>query len=189
MALTKQPNLYPGMNDAGFEFFIVEDEVKFIANSKISNFTELPFGIIQIIEEEIENNKAIKMALLDWYPNSKYDRLKQFVKCRFGGLDFEADIINHQLQPSEYVECPIRSKCEHNGVLCKAPEYNGSKLNAIDIQLMKLLTTPLTNEVIAEQLNLPLGSYHKYKKLLYEKLGFIQTKQELTIIAITLNII
>lgn len=192
MTLTNQnqPNVYPGMlRGTGIELFTVESEFKMISDGKTTDFTEFPFNIIQLLEEEIAKDKEVKMALLDWYPNSKYRRIEQFGKCRFGGLDFKADIINHQLQEGEYWDCPVRANCPNNGVICKAPTYNGETLNALDIKLMKLLSTSLTNEVIAEELNIPYGSFHKHKQNLYAKLGNIQTKQENALIAKSLNII
>jgi hypothetical protein len=44
------------------------------------------------------------------------------------------------------------------------------------------------NEVIAKEMHLPMGSFHKAKKFLYEKLC-VQTKQEVVRIGILLNLI
>jgi len=188
MTLTNS-KLYPGMNDSGLEFFTVESEVKIIQNGKISAFTELSFAIIQVLKEAISKDKELKMALLDWHPNSEYNRLEQFAKCRFGGLDFTPDIKNNKLQKGEYKECPLRATCPNNGIVCKLPSFNGIELELNDIKLMKLLSTDLTNENIAEQMGVPFGSYHKIKKALYQKLGNVQTKQEIAIIATRLNLI
>lgn len=191
MTLTNnsRSNLYAGMLDSGVELFVVEDELKYISGGKIKEFTELPFIIIQILREEIEKNKKLKMALLDWHPNSEYNRLEQFGKCRFGGLDFEADIKNNKLQEGEYWNCPKRATCAYNGIVCRAPKFNGNLLSELDVKLMRLLSSPKTNEVIADELKLPFGSFHKLKQSLYAKLGNIQTKQENALIAKSLNII
>ena len=191
MALAKQnePNLYPGMNDSSIEFFSVEGEVKVISNRKIKDFTETPFAIIQLLKEEIEADKKLKMALLDWHPNSEFARIEQFAKCRFGGLDFKPDIQHNNLQEGEYWNCPIRNNCPNNGVVCNHPKYNDIPLTSDDIKLMQLLSTNLTNEHIAFQMQKAFGSYHKLKQSLYEKLGGIQTKQEVALIAKSLNLI
>ena len=191
MTLVKQtqPNLYPGMNDSGIEFFSVEGEVKVISNRKTKDFTETPFAVIQLLKEEIEKSKLLKMALLDWHPNSEFARIEQFAKCRFGGLDFKPDIKHNNLQKGEYWNCPSRENCPNNGVVCSVPTYNNTPLSHDDVKLMKLLSTNLTNEHIAFQMSIPFGSYHKLKQALYEKLGGIQTKQEVALIAKSLNII
>jgi hypothetical protein len=189
MTLTKQPALYPGMNCSGVEFFVVEDEMKYITDGEIKSTSKLPFSIIQLTQEEIEKNAELDAALKEWHPNSQFKRQNQFLKCRYGGLDYSADLKDNQFQEGDYWDCPNRSSCKYNGIICKAPKYKGASLNAMDIQLMKLLSTTLTNETIAANLNLAFGSFHKLKQALYSKLGDIQTKQEVALIAKSLNLI
>lgn len=189
MTLTKQQStVYPGMLCSGIEFFAVESGMKFISEGKVQSFSEIPSGIAMILNEEIESTSEVKSALLEWHPNSNFQRMLQFAKCRFGGLDFSADIENNQLKDGDYWDCPNRSVCKYSGVLCKQPKYNGFELSTIEIKLMKLTSTTQTNETIASNLDLALGSFHKIKQALYSKLG-VQTKQEVALIAKSLNII
>jgi len=181
-------NVLPGILDDGIEFFVDKDRVKVLASGKVLDFTELPFATMQILEEEIDADKEVKMHLLDMHPHSKFKRLEQFAKCRFGGLDYQADLSHEGVQEGEYWECPLRGNCQSEGVLCKAVTINGSPLKAQEVQLAKLLATDYTNEVIASELNLPMGSFHKAKKEYYQKLG-ISTKQESTILAQRHNLI
>jgi len=190
MTLANQkPNLYPGMISSGVEFFAVEGERKFIANGKVECTTNLPAGIIQLAEEKIKKNPNVEKALLEWHPNSSFKRVDQFLHCRYGGLDFTADFEDNTFKEGDYFDCPKRANCKFNGILCHAPKYNGNSLTPLDIKLMKLLSTTLTNETIAEMLHLAYGSFHKFKQALYSKLGNIQTKQELALITKSLNII
>ena len=188
MTLTKKPNLYPGMIDSSIEFFTVEGEAKMMTNGKISSFTELPFVIIELLRDVVNKDPQLKMALLDWHPNSEYKRLEQLIKCRFGGLDFTADIQNNTLQEGEYWECPVRSSCVHNGTVCQAPKYNEFTISETEIQIIQLTATDQINEVIASELHLPFGTFHKIKQTVYSKFK-VQTKQELTLIARLLNFI
>jgi DNA-binding CsgD family transcriptional regulator len=180
--------MYPGMGCSATEFFADGEETKFIQNSKILPFTEVSFSTIQIIDEEIEKDSQIKRELVDMHPDSKIKRIEQFVRCRFGGLDFQGDIKNGQLQDGEYWACPKRGNCKSEGILCKLPTYNEQRLTKQDVQLLQLTATNKTNEAIGEEMNLPMGSFHKAKKYLYEKLG-IQTKQEGVMISVFLNLI
>ena len=186
--MTNQNKLLPGLKCNSVEFFMDNGSIKAITNGSIIDFTQLPFAHMQLLEEEIEKDKQVKMHLLDMHPNSKYKRLEQFVKCRFGGLDYQADMSSEGVQDGEWWPCPLRGKCASEGVLCKAVQYNGQRLDHQDITLVQLLSTNNTNEVIANEMNLPLGSFHLAKKKLYQKLG-VQTKQELTIIGQRLNLI
>lgn len=189
MTLTnQQPTLYPGMICSGVEFFAVESKLKFISDGKIECISKLPFSIIQITQEEIAKNDQVSEALHEWHPNSKFDRLIQFLHCRYGGLDHAADMENNHFKEGDYWDCPNRKTCKFNGLICKAPIYNGNMLTPLDIKLMKLTSTTLTNETIADHLDIPFGSFHKFKQTLYAKLG-VQTKQEVALIAKSLNII
>lgn len=180
--------LYPGLADSSIEFFIDNNQTKVIQNSKVLPFTEVSFSIIQLLDEEIEKDLLVKIHLMDMHPTSKIKRTEQFVHCRFGGLDYQGDIKDGKLQDGEYWECPKRGNCPSEGILCKLPSYNNKVLTNQDVKLLQLTATNKTNEVIADELSLPLGSFHKAKKYLYEKLG-IQTKQEGVMISIFLNLI
>jgi hypothetical protein len=187
--INNTPVLYAGMNCSGIEIFAVESEMKFIADKQIQSIINLPYGIRQLTQEEIEKDATVKEALIKMHPNSVFDQQNQFLQCRYGGLDFSADIKGNKFQEGDYWDCPNRATCPFNGVICKQPTYKGQKLSSIDILLMKQLSTNATNEVIADKLNLALGSFHKLKKALYKKLGNIQTKQENALIAKSLNLI
>ncbi|KAA2218287.1 MalT transcriptional regulator family protein [Maribacter flavus] len=184
----KQSNLLPGILSNDVEFFQDGEQLKAITSGTVIDFTQLSFAHMQILRDEIEKEPDVKMLLLDMFPNSEFKRLEQFVKCRFGGLDYTADLTTEGAQQGEWWPCPLRGKCAHEGVLCKQVSYNGNVLDHQDVTLVQLLATNSTNDVIANEMNLPLGSFHLLKKRLYNKLG-VQTKQESTIIGQRLNLI
>lgn len=181
--------IIPGLLDNTFEFFNFEDDVKFITDGKLKSFTDVPASVIIMLKEAIEKNTEAKAILMEWHPDSEFNQLKQFASCKFGGIDYSADIKNGELQNGEYWECPKAGSCSGEGKICTSPIYNGNILTKTEIELIKLSTTDKTNEAIAEELKLPMGTFHKYKHQLYEKLGHIQTKQCLTKVAYRLNII
>lgn len=173
---------YPGMIDESLEFFTFEDKLKVIKNGQVQNFQDLSFADIQILKDVIDSKIEIKLALHDMEPASEMQRIKKFVHCNFGGLDYQADIKEGILQDGEFWPCPNRGSCPHEGVVCKLPIYNGTRLTKQDVQLMQLNASEMTNEVIAETLSLPMGTFHQKKKNLHDKLG-VQTKQGTTQIA------
>jgi len=187
--MANQNRLLPGILTNDIEFFLSDNNIKALTSGKTIDFSEVPFKYIEALREEIDKDKKLKLHLFDLFPNNEYKRLEQFVKCRFGGLDYQADITADGLQEGEWWPCPLRGKCASEGVLCKSVVVNDEKLEAQDITLIQLLTTNDTNETIAMEMGLALGSFHLYKKKLYKKLGNIQTKQELTILAQRLNFI
>lgn len=185
-----QDKIIPGLLESNsYEFFLHKGDLKFVNNGQLKPFVEAPFNVISMLKEAIENNPEAKTILMDWFPDSNFLQLKKYVSCRFGGLDFSPDIIDGELQKGEYWNCPERGKCPGENILCSSPIVNGYPLSNLEIKLTQLLTTDQTNETIATGLGLPLGTFHKLKKELYEKFGSIQTKQCLTKKAYSLNII
>lgn len=181
-------SMYPGMMDSSTEFFVSQGEVKIIQNSKVLPFCEISSATMQILDEAINNDSQAKIELLDMHPNSKMKRIEQYAMCRFGGLDFQGDIKDGELQDGEYWPCPNHGNCKSEGILCKLPNYNGERLKKEDVKLLQLTATNLTNDVIGEKMNMPMGTLHKFKKQLYQKLN-IQTKQEGVMISFWLNLI
>ena len=179
---------YPGMLCSATEFFNEGDNIKIIQSGRILPFCEISSATMQILDEAIHADKQVNLELHDMHPNSKMKRLEQFARCRFGGLDFQGDIQNGVLQDGEYWPCPNHGNCKSEGILCKLPVYNQERLSKDDVKLLQLTATNKTNEVIGDDMDMPMGSLHKAKRILYEKLN-IQTKQEGVMISFLLNLI
>lgn len=187
---TSSQKFHPGLLGPDVEIFNDADSgLKFLSNGQVKPFSQAPFALISILLEQLEREPEAKKILQDWHPDSPMKQIHQFAGCRFGGLDYEADIKDNQLQDGEYHPCPQRGGCSAEGILCKLPTINGNRLSMPMVNLMRLLSGTDTNEVIAEKMNLPLGSYHLLKKTLYALLGNVQTKQEVALISRDLTIV
>ncbi len=181
---------YPGLMCANVEIFKNKSgELKILSDGKVKPFSDAPFAIIAVLLEQLQLEPESKKILEEWHPGSDIAQVNQFASCRFGGLDFQADIKDYKLQDGEYHPCQHRGSCAAEGILCKMPKYNGTRLTIAMVKLMRLLSGNDTNEVIAEKLNLPLGSYHLLKKQVYAILGGVQTKQEVALISRDLAIV
>ncbi|AXP79218.1 hypothetical protein CJ739_118 [Mariniflexile rhizosphaerae] len=180
--------IYPGLNNSSVEFFILNDQVKAFTNGKLQDFYDLPFGTLLILRDALDKENEVDTILKDWHPDSEMKRLEKFVRCRFGGLDFNPDIEDLQLQKGEYWDCPLRGVCKGEGVVCKNLEYKNNELMPKEIKLIKLLATNLTNDALADKLKMCMGTFNLFKKGLYKKLN-IQTKQEAVLIAVELNLL
>ena len=181
--------IIPGLLDTSIEFFNHEGDLKYISNGIVKSFNDATLPVIMLLKEALEKEPAANLILMDWFPESEFNRLKKFASCRFGGVDYTPDLIENKLQDGEYWECPNHGSCIGEGVVCQSPKYNGQELTRQDIKLIKLSTTEKTNEAIADEMGMPMGTFHKQKNLLYKKLGSIQTKQCITKVAFSLNII
>ena len=184
-----EQNYYPGMITNEVEFFTTGEELKVIHNGKIYSFNELDSSILKILKDAMMNDQDAHAVLIKWFPNQELKQIEKFTQCRFGGLDFNPDINSAgKLQKGEYWECPFRGQCSGEGIVCRNIQYKGQIITNDEILLVKSLVTDMTNDEIAEELNLKLGTLHFKKRVLYEKLE-ITTKQELTLFAVKYNIV
>ncbi len=181
--------IYPGLTCGSIEFFIGPNgKLKVMSGGKVKELKHAPYSYHQILKETIEQEPEIHEILQQWYPKSELKRLIQFGACRFGGLDFQPDFKDYKLQEGEFHECEVREECPAAGILCKFPKINGVTISFFEVKILQALSTIDTNERIAENLGLPLGTFHLLKKKLYQKLN-IQTKPEAVMIGRDHNLI
>jgi DNA-binding CsgD family transcriptional regulator len=189
MDTTIQPQrVYPGLMCDSVELFHDGKELKAITGGRVKSFSELSFYHFHTIREAIAADQEALAELMRMHPDSEMKRIEQFAICNFSGLDHEPDIRNGVLQQGEYWDCPKRGLCTGEGKICKALKYKDNVISPVEVTLMKMIVTTKTNEVIAAEMFLPLGTFHLFKRKLYEKLG-VETKQEVALIAVALNII
>ncbi|WP_322970298.1 helix-turn-helix transcriptional regulator [Faecalibacter sp. LW9] len=179
---------YPGMLNSEIEFFFEGSQTMYMTNGIIKPFSAITSCIEKTLTAELNKDEEALEILSKMFPNEPLKQLEKFTKCRFGGLDFSADI-NHagKIQKGEYWDCPLRGNCKAEGKLCKHIKYNNNIIDSAEIALIKLLVTDMTNEAIASELSIPLGTVHYKKRVLYEKIE-IKTKQELTLFAVRFNL-
>jgi DNA-binding CsgD family transcriptional regulator len=181
-------SVYPGMVSADTEIFNNGGNLMAIHNGSTICFDLLPISVFERINQVLQSDIDASTILKKWFPKDHKAQVKKFASCRFGGLDHTPDIGVSDSQQGEYWDCPMHGSCTGEGVVCKMPVYKDYRLTAADIRLIKLLTTGRINTVIADELNMPLGSFHAKKKKMYKLLG-VMTRPELTRVAVTLNII
>lgn len=180
--------LYPGMLDDSVEFFNFNNQPKVITNGLVINFADAPARVHQLAKQVYDRHPEADEVLRNWFPTQPGKRLEAFVKCRFGGLDFTPDIQNGTIQDGEYWDCPMRGNCKGEGIVCKPISYNNQTLTSTEIKILRLLVTDKINTVISDDLNLPLGTFHKLKQILYQKLN-IRTRPEATVVVMALNLL
>lgn len=179
---------YPGMLDDSVEFFNSSNGLKVMTNGSVIDFSEMPVKLHQLVKRIYDNHPEADEVLKGWFPTQPAKRLETFVKCRFGGLDFTPDIQNNVVQDGEYWDCPLRGSCKGEGKICKPISYNQQTLSTTEINMLRLLSTDKTNIAISDDLNLPLGTFHKIKQILYQKLN-IRTRPEATLVVVALNLL
>jgi DNA-binding CsgD family transcriptional regulator len=181
-------SLYPGLLCDSVEFFRFGKQLKFMTSGAVKPFYELSSMHYQLLREQAHADKDAWEVLMIMHPDSEMKRIEKYTSCNFSGLDYTPDIERGELQKGEYWDCPERGSCIGEGKICKPLTFNGQVISKLEIEIIKLSVTDKKNEAIAQELLLPLGTFHLIKKKLHEKLG-VASKQQLVLIAIALNII
>jgi len=180
--------LYPGMCDGALEIFFNHElnELMAINNGRIKKYDDLHENEVFFLKEILDNEPETKKILSGWFTD-EYNQKKTLAKCRFGGLNFTPDLKNGIADPDNIL-CPKISDCIGFGVVCKPLKYKGIELTSFDIKAIKLLSSSKKNTVIADELDIPIGSFEIYRTRLYKKME-ITTKQELAGVAFKIGLI
>lgn len=180
--------LYPGMCDDSLEFFYIQEEDRLMAITEgmVVDYEELPSSKTQFLDVLIESESDVKEILSSW-SMTRSEQKRKLAECRFGGLNFTPDFNKGSYTPDSY-DCPIKESCKGFNIVCKPLVHNGYTLNLTDEKAIKLLISSKKNTVIAEELNMPLGSFEVYRTRLYNSLR-ISTKQELASVVFFLGLI
>jgi DNA-binding CsgD family transcriptional regulator len=165
--------IYPGMLDKSKEYFKSGSDVLLITDGTVRKFDDVAeHPELAMI---ISNDADLRAILQEWHGNDEREQQKTLAKCRFGALNFFADINDDEIT-HDYIECPMRGSCAGENIVCKPPVINGEPCNHEEIAILKELSGDETNIAIAKKLGLPLGTLNVKKTNLYQKLG-LYTKQ------------
>lgn len=179
------------MCDDSLELFFHEEEekMKAIIQGKVVDFSELESEDIQFLIEILETEMSTAVTLREMCGPDVQTMLEKLARCRFGGLNFQPDYLPlSQTSFADAVDCPRRSSCPGCGIVCKNIVHNGEELNHTDIRAIQLMASDYKNEVVAEKLNMPLGSFHVYRTNLYKRSG-VKSKPELASVGVQLGLI
>ena len=180
---------YPGMCDDSLEIFFHQEtkSLKAIYQGKTINYRELPRKATAFLDGIINQEPETADFLQSQFPNNLDAQKEMLAKCRFGGLNFIADVQNDHQIKSDWINCEIRETCKGCGIVCNKLEYKGEELSEIEIKAIQLLSTSMKNEAVIDELHMHLGSFHVFKTNLYKRFG-INTKQELTRVGVELGV-
>ncbi|KFF24454.1 response regulator transcription factor [Chryseobacterium vrystaatense] len=180
--------LYAGMRDGSLELFYIKEEERLFAiiGGRVLDYKELPSEETRFLDHIIDSEPETKLILEGWFPSRK-EQKRKLAECRFGGLNFTPDYEDGVFAADSF-DCPLKNKCLGFGKVCKSIEYKGIPLDSFDEKAISLLISAKKNTVIAEELEIPLGSFEVYRTKLYNSLR-ISTKQELASVAFILGLI
>jgi|SRR5690606_18133926 len=179
----------PGLEDAGVEFYVHSNDIKCLHNGKIYKWGEFPQAIIERIERDmLEHPEAIR-ALIDWDLIQAEEQMRQYIICRFGGFDNEADIsADGKIEYTEYFDCGRRGNCRQEGKLCSTIKAPHGILTKQELAVLKLVAINKMNKEIADILCISEETVSTHNQNIQAKLG-VDNKLGMASWAIAKNII
>lgn len=189
IGVPRDQKLPSGLQDEGFEFYVVDSNIYCLHNGRRHSYNEIPEEVFRIIDEDmVKHPEAIK-ALVDWDMTEQDEMRKQYIYCRFGGFDMEADItpagtIDH----TEYFECGRRGRCSYEGKLCSSIKVENGHLTKQEIRILKLIAVGLLNKQIGDELNISEDTVSSHCQNIQQKTG-LKGKPEMAAFAQRKNLV
>ncbi len=164
--------LPPGLEDNGVEFYVSDNDIKCLHNSKPYKWGEFPNWILEKIEEDMLKNPEAINSLVAWDITDPEEMMRQYIICRFGGFDGNADITKEgHIVHVEYFECGRRGNCSFEGKLCSSIKVGDEHLTKQEIKIIKKITSGKSNKTIAEELCISEDTVASHNQNIQRKLG------------------
>ena len=115
-------------------------------------------------------------ALMEVYSRSALNKryrdyliVRRFIKCNFGLYDNMVDMDAQGNFKFEFVSCPLRGECKHDGIICN-PKFN-TNLSNRELEVMHLCVEGLRDDEISDRLFISLNTVNNHRKNSFKKLG------------------
>jgi len=178
---TKNSRLIAGLVDKAVEFFVHKYEVYCLHDGRRYSFDEIPAWIIEIVEKDMLDHPDALKALAQWENLGPEQYVRQYIICRFGGIDDEPDIDEKGIvHEAEYFDCGLRGICKYEGKLCTSFKVSNGYLTKIELSVLKLISMP--DKLIAEKLGISIETVITHQQNIRTKTGS-KSKVELAIFA------
>lgn len=176
-----------GIIDKSVEFFVHDNEVNCMHDGQRYVYSEIPKPIIDRIETDMLQYPEALKALTQWENLAEFEYVRQYIYCRFGGIDAEPDIdVNGGIHHTEYFDCGLRGKCKYEGKLCCSIKVDNGILTKTEMEVLKHINMPDKN--IADIMHISEHTVNSHTQNIRIKTGKT-SKVELAFLARDLGII
>src|SRR5690606_17307288 len=142
-------------------------------NGRKYSWGEIPAEILDIVSEDLVRNPDAVKALNDWNIHDGDEMLQQYVFCRFGGFDTEADIdAEGKIEYTEYFECGKRGLCKYEGKVRATIKVTEGHLTKRELEILKLVAQGKLNTEIADILNISEETVSTHNQNIQRKGGW-----------------
>lgn len=165
-------DLPAGLEDKGVEFYFHQNTLKCLHNGQRYAWGEFPQWVIDRVEQDMLAHPEALRALIEWDLRQAKEQMRQYIICRFGGFDAEADISESgHIEYTEYFDCGRRGNCAHEGKLCSTIKAPNGILTKQEVAVLKLVSANKLNKEIADILNISEHTVSTHNQNIQTKIG------------------
>lgn len=182
-----QPIVAGLLDHETIEFFVFGQHHLAMFQGEVTPIAELPEHILAGIEAEMLNHPESVMALVELGKHDRIERIEQWLFCRYGGFDNEADMVKGVMGQPEYWPCPLRGNCSHEFKLCAGVGGPGGMLTHREIEVAKAVVRGLSDKQISDDLNIAFNTVTVHLRNIRQKLA-VQSTKDMVAWAVALGI-
>lgn len=136
------------------------------------NFEDIPAEYKNLLYAAMISNPIAEAAMIAMVGDNKEAALERFAMCQYGLADGNPDIDDDgNLSAPEYVPCPERGTCKHEGKGCCSIMFSDAIfLSSAETRIFKLIM--LSNEEIADELCISKHTVGTHIQNMLVKTGF-----------------
>lgn len=178
-----------GLVDGGVEFYYHNGEIEALYGGKRLSLDELPEHVMQIVEDDMTKYPEAIKALLKWDLHTPGEMIRQYIMCRFGGFDNEADITaDGKIEYTEYFDCGKRGQCSAEGKLCPVIQVGDEYLTKQETRIVRLTGAGKSNSEIAHELHITEDTVKSHMQNIQRKCGW-SSKLDIVAFAVRKNLV
>lgn len=161
-----------GICGSGVEIFRTNDwKVFFLQNGFKHPYSTMQIGYRQYFQAELAEDKdAFKILKYDFGLDTSDKIEEMFVGCRYGNLDYCADLINGKLN-HDAPRCDRISWCVGFNIVCKIPVPKNGPLTRREYEIITFLAQGKITKEISEYLSISDTTTRTHIQRIHAKLG------------------
>lgn len=177
-----------GIADKNVEFFAKDEKIFALIDGNIAPPNEWPDWLYEGVFSDMEKHPEAVEALVKAGFITDAEMVSQYIKCRYSALDNDPDMVEGELQDSEYIDCNLRGTCPYEGRICSLLKAKYGTLTPREIEVLKLIPEGLLDKEIATKMGISVLTVGVFMKNIREKTGY-KNKAELVRFAFEKNLI
>lgn len=166
------PKLPAGISGQGIEVFRDnEGRVFYLQNGNKLPYLMMPHEYREYFQAELASDKTALAVLKREFGLTTADELEEmFAGCRYGNLDYRADLIDGRLTP-DAPRCSFLSTCPGFNVVCRIPSPPNGSLTRSEYRIIILISQGKQTKEISDTLGITDATTRTHIQRIHAKLG------------------